>query len=113
MRKPIRFRARHKYRAKPCELDGIRFASKAEGRYYQRLKLRVAAGEVVFFLRQVPFHLPGGATYRCDFQEFHANGEVHFIDVKGMQTDEFKRSKRQVEALYPVEIETVPAASLR
>lgn len=98
---------RHKYHAKPTELDGIRFDSKKEAKYYQELKLRQKAGEIIFFLRQVPFHLPGGVTYRVDFQEFHADGTVHFLDIKGMQTDEFKMKKKMVESLYPVEIEIV------
>jgi hypothetical protein len=101
---------RHKYGAVPTELDGIRFDSKAEARYYQFLKLRQASGEVVGFLRQVPFHLPGGVRYVCDFQEFHADGTVHFVDVKGMETAAFKAKMKQVKALYPwVEIEKVSA----
>ena len=96
----------HKYNAVSVEFDGIRFDSKKEGRYYNELKLRVASGEVVFFLRQTVFHI-GGGTYRVDFQEFHSDGTVHFVDVKGMQTTAFKKSKKQVEAMYPVEIEIV------
>lgn len=96
---------RHKFHAKPTETDGIRFDSKKEARYYLDLKLRQRAGEVVFFLRQVPFHLPGGTVYRVDFQVFEDDGTVRFIDVKGYETPEFIRAKKQVEALYPVEIE--------
>ncbi len=96
---------RHKYKAVQVEYDGIKFGSKKEGRYYLDLKLRVKAGEVVFFLRQTAFHLPGGTTYRVDFQEFHADGTVRFIDVKGFKTKEFIKAKKQVEDLYPVVIE--------
>jgi len=98
---------KHKYYAKPTELDGIKFASKLEARYYKRLKSRQMAGEVVFFLRQVPFHLPGQTRYVVDFVEFLTDGTVHFIDVKGIETDMFKLKKRQVEAEYPVEIKVV------
>jgi hypothetical protein len=98
---------RHKYRAIRTELDGIKFDSKKEGAYYLRLKDRVEAGEVVFFLRQSPIHLPGGVKYVVDFLEFHADGTVHFVDVKGMQTEVFKAKKRMVESLYPIEIEIV------
>jgi hypothetical protein len=101
----MRPRNRHKFRAVATELDGYRFDSKKEARYYRDLKLRARSGEVVFFLRQVPFHLPGGVTYRVDFQEFHADGTVHFVDVKGMVTKDFTMKKKMVEALYPVEIE--------
>jgi hypothetical protein len=98
---------RHKYKAVKTECDGIKFDSKKEARYYSELKLRVAAGEVVFFLRQVPFDLPGGVKYRLDFMEFRTDGTVHCIDVKGYSTAGYKAKKRQVEALYPIKIEEV------
>lgn len=98
---------RHKYNAKPTVVDGIRFDSKGEAGYYVDLKARVAAGEVVMFLRQVPFHLPGGTKLVVDFQEFHADGSVHFVDFKGQETDAFKIKRREVEAIYPVTIEVV------
>lgn len=98
---------RHKYKAVKTEADGIRFDSKIEARYYEQLKLRQRAGEVVFFLRQVPLHLPGSVRYVVDFQEFHSDGSVHFVDVKGMETTEFKTKKRIVESIYPITIEVV------
>lgn len=101
---------RHKFHAVPTEVDGIRFDSKAEARYYLYLKAQQADGEVVGFLRQVPFHLPGGVRYVCDFQAFMADGTVRFIDVKGMETPAFKAKIRQLKALYPwAEIEKVKA----
>ncbi len=99
---------RHKYSAVPTETHGIRFDSKREARYYKELLLRQASGEVVVFLRQTPFHLPGGVRYVCDFQEFHADGTVHFVDCKGFETASFKAKKRMVESLYaPIKIEVV------
>lgn len=98
---------RSKYGAQPTVVDGIRFDSKAEATYYQRLKLRVQSGEVRYFLRQVAFHLPGGIRYVVDFMEVHADGSVHFVDVKGIETPMFRTKKKQVEALYPVTIEVV------
>ena len=97
----------HKYNAVRSEADNIKFDSKKEMTYYLELKLRVKAGEIIFFLLQTPFNLPGNVKYRVDFQEFHKDGTVHFIDVKGMETSEFKLKKKQVEALYPVKIEIV------
>ncbi|HEX9973154.1 MAG TPA: DUF1064 domain-containing protein [bacterium] len=96
---------RHKFNAQKTELDGLRFDSKKEARYYQTLKLKVKAGIVLFFLRQVPFDLPGNVKYRVDFQEFHADGTVHFVDVKGIKTDTYIMKKKMVEDLYPIKIE--------
>ena len=95
----------HKYHAKQTIRNGIKFQSKKEARYHDELLLRQKAGEVLFFLRQVPFDLPGGLKYRADFMEFWTNGSVKIIDVKGFKTKEFIRNKKMVEALYPIEIE--------
>lgn len=100
---------RHKFHARPVVNDGIRFDSKLEARYYQRLKLEQKAGHVLFFLRQVPFHLPGGTKLVVDFEVFYTDGTVKFIDVKGMATKEFLIKKREVEAQYPITIEIVKA----
>lgn len=98
---------RHKYHAKPMVNDGIRFDSKGEAKLYDQLKLQQKSGEVLFFLRQVPIHLPGGTKLVIDFQVFYSSGLVRFLDYKGMETDGFKIKKREVEALYPIEIELV------
>ena len=97
----------HKYRAQATVVDGIRFDSKKEARYYGELKLRQRAGEVLCFLRQVPIHLPGQTRLVIDFLEFHMDGSVHFVDTKGVQTETFKLKKRQVEDLFPFEVEVV------
>jgi len=98
---------KHKFNAVKTELDGINFDSKKEAKYYTELKLRMKAGEIIFFLRQVPFDLPGKVKYRIDFQEFHSDGTIHFIDVKGKKTEMYIAKKKMVEALYPIEIEDV------
>ena len=95
---------RHKFNAQPTTADGIRFSSKREATYYAQLEMAKKSGELLFYLRQVPFALPGGVTYRCDFQEFWASGEVRFVDVKGMRTPMYILKKKQVEAMYPVHI---------
>lgn len=96
---------RHKFNAAPTEYRGMRFASKKEAKYAQELDLRIKAGEVLFYLKQVPFHLPGKVIYRVDFAEFRADETVHFVDVKGYRTSEYRMKKKMVESLYPVKIE--------
>ena len=103
---PVRM-LRHKFGAVRTVKDGISFPSKAEARFYDELVMRQRGGDVLFFLRQVPFHLPGGVRYVVDFQVFHSDGRVRFVDVKGLETPGFITKKKLVEALYPVEIEVV------
>lgn len=96
---------KHKYHAQPTTVDEIRYDSKKEARYGSQLKLLQKAGEILFFLRQVPFDLPGGIKYRVDFMEFWKDGNIKFIDVKGFMTQVSKNKIKQVEALYPINIE--------
>jgi hypothetical protein len=93
-----------KYHNIITECDSIRFQSKKEAAYYRELCCRRHAGEVNFFLRQVPFHLQGGVKYVVDFVEFHTDGSVRFVDVKGHRTEMYRVKKRLVEASYPIKI---------
>lgn len=99
------YKQRSKYGSEITETDGIKFRSKKEAKYYVELKARVHLGEVKYFLRQVPIRLPGNTKYIADFIEFWTNGQVHYIDTKGARTPAYIRSKKQVEALYPIVIE--------
>jgi len=96
---------RHKYHAKPTSRNGIKFQSKKEARYYDTLLLRQKAGQVLFFLRQVPFDLGGGVIHRIDFMEFWTDGTVHIVEIKGYDTPIGKMKRKIVESLYPIDIE--------
>ena len=98
---------RHKFWAKPTQRGGIKFPSQLEGRYFDHLEIQRAAGNVLFFHRQVKFDLGGGTTYSVDFQVFYADGRIRYIDTKGAITKDFIKAKKQAEALYPVTIEVV------
>ncbi len=98
---------RHKYNAKRTEIDSLKFDSKLEASYYAHLKLLQQAGVILFFLRQVPFHLPGNVTYRADFMSFYSDGSVEIVDCKGFDTPGSRLKRKQVEDLYPVSIKIV------
>src|SRR3990167_6215673 len=98
----------HKFKACPTTVDCIRFSSKKESEYYKELCLRQQkGGDVLFFLRQIPFHLPGGIKHIIDFQVFFTDGSVRFIEVKGFDTPNGKIKRRLVESLYPIVIDVV------
>lgn len=92
-----------KFNSVICEADNIKFRSKKERRRYLELKALQAAGEC-WFLRQVPFYLPGNTKYVLDFLIFWKNGTYTFEDTKGKRTPMFIMKKKQVESLYPVKI---------
>lgn len=95
---------RHKFNAVRTEVDGVKFSSKREARYFQQLQLAQKSGDLLFFLRQVPFHLAGGVRYVCDFAEFWKNGDVRFVDTKGFRTPMYKAKQKMVQATYPIKI---------
>lgn len=91
----------NKYGAKKTVLDGIKFDSIAESRYYSELKLRKRAGDIEDFELQPEFEIQEkfrdsdgnsirAIKYRGDFLVHHNNGLEEIIDVKGIQTPEFK-----------------------
>ncbi|MBM3184307.1 MAG: DUF1064 domain-containing protein [Chlamydiae bacterium] len=103
-------KTRHKFGAVRCERDGKKFPSKLEARYYDKLRMLQTCGQVLFFLRQIPFDLPGNTRYVCDFQVFYSNGDISFVDTKGKDTTLSQTKRKMVEELYPVTIEIVTKA---
>jgi hypothetical protein len=97
----------HKYKAIRTEVDGISFSSKLEAGYYKKLKLRLISKDIKYFLRQVPFHLPGNVKLVVDFLVFENDGSVRYIETKGMMTPIAKLKIKQTEAIYPIKIEII------
>lgn len=101
---------RHKYHATPVNVDGIRFASKAEAAEYTRLWALFQADQIASFELQPSFdlHAPNGVVvgrYVADFRVVNNDGEIRIIDVKGFLTPMYRWKKRHVEAEYGIEIE--------
>lgn len=89
-------RHRNKYGAEPCEIDGRRFDSKAEGRRYLVLKDMERKGEISGLECQVSFTLvpeqiisgkkEKPVRYICDFRYTRKDGLVVVEDVKSAPT---------------------------
>jgi hypothetical protein len=99
---------KYKVKAKDTRTtDGITFDSKAEMHRYRDLLSLKANGIIAYFLRQVPFHLPGNVVYRCDFMVVYPDGRIEFEDVKGFRTPMYVLKRKQVQALYPITIKEI------
>lgn len=95
----------HKYHAKGTDVDGIHFPTKLEARCYEEQKFRRdVLREVLWFIRQVPFHLPGNFVHRIDFLCVLASGRVELIEAKGYDVPMGAMKRKQVEELYGVKI---------
>ena len=81
---------RNKYKAEKVTIDGITFDSKAEGEYYSQLRLMERAGEAKILELQPKVYLTKAKIeYRPDFHVDFGN-QIVFVDVKGMETRDFK-----------------------
>jgi hypothetical protein len=98
---------KHKFGAIKCQRDGKKFSSRLERSYYDQLMIRQKAGEVLFFLMQVPFQLPGGVKHLIDFQVFLADGTVEFVETKGRDLPLGIAKRKMVQDLYPIEIKII------
>lgn len=101
--------AKSKYRNVRCEAaDGTDFSSKLERDYYEQLLWRQRAGDVLWFVMQVPFRLEGGVKYVADFLVV-SPGKVEVIDTTGTETQVKANKLKQVKARYGIEVQLVRA----
>jgi hypothetical protein len=98
---------RHKFNAKPTIFNDQRYASKLEAKYAQRLNTAKGRGELVFWLEQVGFKLPGNIKYVLDFMEFWANGDIICTEVKGFMTPSAAIKIKLFEETYPITLNIV------
>lgn len=96
-----------KYKNKRVERDGKKFDSIREADAYSELVLRRAAGEIKLILRQVPFDLPGGIRYFADFCIIDKEGKFRVLDAKGAKTRVYINKKKQLKAIWGIDIEEV------
>lgn len=92
-----------KYRNVRTIVDGHKFHSKLEADRYCELKLLQKAGEILYFLRQVPFDLAGGVIYRCDFLVVSTSG-IEVEDTKGYISEVSRIKIAAVEERYGIRV---------
>jgi hypothetical protein len=113
---------RNRYGAKKVELDGYKFDSIAESRYYGNLKLLKAAKKIADFtvhpkyvlLSPYKHHITGvtvkGVTYTADFLVTNLDGSQEVVDVKSEATrkkDAYILKKKMFETKYGIAIKEV------
>lgn len=89
-----------KYHAVPVIYEGVRYGSKVEAAYAEWLDKEIAAGRVLWWVRQVRITLGVAecvavvdfmVCYPC---KWHPGVDIEFHEVKGTETPKFKRDKR-------------------
>jgi len=107
-----------KYRSEPVQVEGIRFDSKLEADRYRELKLLRQSGEVLYFLRQVPFDAATRVVYRADFlvvwNRMGTAGEnVTVEDCKGFVTPTARVKIAAVQDRYGIKIQILTRKEVR
>lgn len=101
----ILFKGRNKYGAKRTLYDGNVYHSKREADYARGLDLRMKAGEIGGWIRQVPYDLEVNGQKICryiaDFVVVDKEGKKEIHEVKGMVTGVWKIKEKLFRALYP------------
>lgn len=103
-----------KFNAKKVIVDGIKFDSEVESKYYAHLKRLKSMGEVEHFELQPSFVLQDKFTkhgkthkpiiYKADFKVWFSDGTVKVIDVKGMKLPEFKLKEKLFAKKFDTEL---------
>ena len=98
-------------------VNGYRFASKLEADRYRELVLLRLAGQVLWFIRQVPFDVAPGVVYRCDFlvmwnRTGTAEEPVTIEDTKGHLTDLSRTKIAVVEERYGIRVRILTRADV-
>lgn len=87
------FGRKNKYHVAPKRQRTIgtrTYASKAEMKYAAQLKIDP---DVRIFIEQPRVYLGEDTVYKPDFFVLRTNGDAFYVDVKGVETTEFKRTK--------------------
>ena len=93
-----------KYGNISAEHNGIQYHSKKEAAYAAELDLRIKAGDIKSWKRQVCIGIKINKCHICnyyiDFVVTHNDGVKEYIEVKGFETDVWKLKWKMFEALY-------------
>lgn len=110
-------KTKKKYGNKEVFINGIKFDSEMEGKYYLHLLQLKAAGEVTEIELQPKYTLLDGfkkngktfraVTYTADFKVTYANGVEEVVDIKGMFTQQFELRRKLFEHRYPYELKLI------
>lgn len=100
-----------KYKNRKIEIDGLVFDSQAEARYYTYLSDLMQKGVVTAIIPQPRYLLQesfrkNGILFRkieyvADFAVQYEDGRSEVVDVKGMETTDFKIKRKLFEKKYP------------
>ncbi len=95
----------NKYKAKRANYGGNLYHSAKEANYALELDIRIKAGEIKSWRRQVPVKLEMNGkkicTYIVDFVAEYPNGHEQWIEIKGYPNPVGELKVKMFKAQYP------------
>jgi len=96
---------RSKFNSQSTYYNDVWYGSLLEANYARELDLRVRAGELREWKRQVPIDLVVNGvkicTYKIDFLEIDKNGGEMWTETKGAETAEWRIKWKLFDAIHP------------
>jgi hypothetical protein len=100
-------RRQNKYNNTKCEYNGIIYHSRKEAGYAEELDLRLKAGDIAGWDRQVKVELKAYGrkicNYYMDFVVEHNDGTREWVEVKGFETAIWRLKWKLFEAQMDAE----------
>lgn len=94
----------NKYKNIRQTYDGYSYHSRLEAQYAAELDLRVRAKDIKSWERQYKVSLDVNGKHICnyfvDFRILHNDDSYELVEIKGMETNEWKLKRRLLEAIY-------------
>lgn len=83
--------------------NGNRYDSEKEAEFAKQLDLRLKAGDIKEWERQVKIELRVNGylicNYYMDFKVINNDGSIEWVEIKGFETEVFRLKKKLFEAL--------------
>lgn len=105
---------RKKFGNVSSEVDGIKFDSIKEAKFYGQCKMRVAANDLIKFEFHVVFPLDVNGVHICDYEAdfvlYHPDGSASVIDIKSDATENlstFQLKKKLMFAVHGIKIKII------
>lgn len=99
-----RWSNKNKYGNTSSTYNGVQYHSKREAREAAELDLRVKAGEILRWERQVRISLDVNGYHICnyfiDFVLYYPDGRTEYLEVKGFETEVWRLKWKLFESLY-------------
>src|SRR4051812_11043455 len=93
-----------KYHAIRCEYNGYFYDSKFETQTAMDLDWRKQSGDIKAWERQYPVEIRHNSElirrHKVDFRITHNHGSFELLEVKGMETQEYRLLKKLIEIIW-------------